>query len=331
MRVAGDVYRGRMARARTLSDLGEGRLIERIARAARRLDQGGVVLGIGDDAAILRLREGEDLVASTDASVENVHFRFSYQSPAHVGRRALLANLSDLAAMGARPLGFSLALSAPASLELAYFDGLVRGLLSEADRHGCPLVGGNLARASQTSLVIHVYGAVPRGRALRRDALRHGDRLFVTGLLGAAGLARAAAEHTGRPMRQLPTARLAAGRALLGLEGRGACIDLSDGLIADLGHLLEGRGLGAEIDADSLPTPGGFTRRCRELGLDPLTLAVSGGEDYELLFSLRPGAARGQTLARLGRRLGAPVSAIGRVFRGRGIRGVPDASGFLHY
>ena len=117
-----------MARARTLSDLGEGRLIERIARAARRLDQGGVVLGIGDDAAILRLREGEDLVASTDASVENVHFRFSYQSPVHVGRRALLANLSDLAAMGARPLGFSLALSAPGSLELACFDGLFRGL-----------------------------------------------------------------------------------------------------------------------------------------------------------------------------------------------------------
>ncbi|MCS5635232.1 MAG: thiamine-phosphate kinase [Myxococcota bacterium] len=320
-----------MARARTLSDLGERRLIDRIARAAGRLDQSGVVLGIGDDAAILRPRQGEDLVASTDASIENVHFRFSYQSPAHVGRRALLANLSDLAAMGARPLGFSLALAAPADLELARFDGLVRGLLMEAERHRCPLVGGNLARASQTSLVIHVYGGVPRGRALRRDALRPGDRLFVTGQLGAAGLARAAAERTGRPIRQLPAARLAAGRALLGLAGRGACIDLSDGLLADLGHLLEGRGLGAELDGERLPMPRGFTRRCRELALDPMALALSGGEDYELLFSLRPRAARQHTLAQLTRRLGAPVSAIGRVFRGRGIRGVPDSPGFLHY
>ena len=320
-----------MARARALSDLGEGRLIARIARAAQRLDQGGVVLGIGDDAAILRLREGEDLVASTDASVENVHFRFSYQSPVHVGRRALLANLSDLAAMGARPLGFSLALSAPGSLELTRFDGLFRGLLKEAEAHRCPLVGGNLARASQPSLVIHVYGAVPRGRALRRDALRSGDRLFVTGALGAAGLARAVAEHTGRPMRQLPTARLSAGRALLGLAGRGACIDLSDGLLTDLAHLLRGRGLGAEVHADRLPLPRGFARGCHELGLDPLKLALSGGEDYELLFSLRPGAARQLTLARLARRLGAPVSEIGTVSRGKGIRGVPSAASFLHY
>jgi len=320
-----------MARVRTLSDLGEGRLIDRIARAARRLDQTGVVLGIGDDAAILRLRPGEDLAASTDASVENVHFRFSHQSPVHVGRQALLANLSDLAAMGARPLGFSLALAAPADLELARFDGLVRGLLMEAARHHCPLVGGNLARASQTSLVIHVYGGVPRGRALRRDALRPGDRLFVTGELGAARLARAAAERTGRPLRQLPVARLAAGRALLGLAGRGACIDLSDGLLSDLGKLLEGRGLGAELDAESLPTPRGFVRRCRELGLDPMALSLAGGEDYELLFSLRPHAANRHTLAELKRRLGAPVSAIGRVFRGRGIRGVPNTPGFLHY
>ena len=179
--------------------------------------------------------------------------------------------------------------------------------------------------------MIHVYGAVPRGRALRRDALRSGDRLFVTGALGAAGLARAMAEQTGRPMRQLPTARLAAGRALLGLAGRGACIDLSDGLLTDLGHLLHGRGLGAELQAERLPLPRGFARGCHALGVDPLKLALSGGEDYELLFSLRPGAARKLTHARLERRLGAPVSEIGTVFRGKGIRGVPSASSFLHY
>ena len=320
-----------MSRASTLADLGEGRLIDRIARMARRLDQSGVVLGIGDDAAILRPRPGEDLVTSTDAMVEDVHFRWGEQSPVTVGRRALVANLSDLAAMGARPLGFSLALAAPPSLELARFDGVLRGLLREAQIHRCPLVGGNLARATQTSLAIHVLGGVPRGRALRRDALRAGDRLYVTGQLGSAALARAVAESEARPIRQLPVPRLAAGRALLALPGRGACIDLSDGLLADLGHLLEGTGLGAQLEPESLPLAPGFARRCRALGLDPLALALAGGEDYELLFSIRARPAARISVSRLARRLGVGVSAIGTITPEEGIAGVPRFESFLHY
>ena len=320
-----------MPRLRTLSDLGEGRLIDRIARAAGRLDRSGVVLGIGDDAAILRLRAREDWVTSTDATVENVHFRWSEQAASSVGRRALVSNLSDLAAMGARPLGFTLALAAPPDLALDRFDGLVRGLVREARTHGCAWVGGNLARADQTSLVISIFGAVPRGRFLPRKGLRSGDRLFVTGSLGAASLARAAYESAGRRIRHVPVPRLAAGRALLGLPGFAACIDISDGLLSDLGHLLEGGALGAALDSDRLPLPRDFGARCRALGADPLALALAGGEDYELLFGLRRRAAAGFSAAALTRRLGVAVTEIGEVTSTPGVTGVPKVASFLHY
>jgi thiamine-monophosphate kinase len=316
--------------ARTLRDLGEHGLIERIARRVARLPaHPQVVLGIGDDAAVLRPRSGEDLVVSTDAFVEGVHFGWRGQSPRQIGRRALVANLSDLAAMGARPLGFTLALSAPPSLPLAHLDGLLAGLLAEATAHGCPLVGGNLARARDTQLSIGVLGAVRRGAALRRDALRAGDRLFVTGTLGASALALARWREAGTPLRRVPIPRLAAGRALARRRGRGGCIDVSDGLVGDLGHMLKASGVGAEIDPERVPVPRGFRASCRKLGLDPAALSLAGGEDYELLFSVRPGAAAGS--AGLSRALGVAVTEIGRVTRRRGLTGLPVGSGFQHF
>jgi thiamine-monophosphate kinase len=320
-----------MTRGRTLSDLGESGLIDRIAQMARHLDGSGVVLGIGDDAAILRPGKAEDWVTSTDASVEDVHFRWSQQSAFNIGRRALVANLSDLAAMGARPRGFTLALAAPPELELSLFDGLLRGLLREAALHGCPLVGGNLARARQTSLAINVLGCVPRGCALRRDGLRVGDHLFVTGVLGAAALARLRVERKGGLIRQLAIPRLAAGQSLLGLKGRGACIDLSDGLRVDLGRLLATSGLGAEVDAERLPLPRAFRKYCEALSLNPLSLALGGGEDYELLFSLRAKTAARISPEKLSRRFGVRVTRVGTVTDGVGIAGVPEAESFLHY
>jgi thiamine-monophosphate kinase len=156
-----------------LRDLGEFALIERIERAVSRSRAAGriradgrirgLVVGIGDDGAVLRPPAGEDWVVTTDALVEGVHFRWSSQSARCVGRRALVANLSDLAAMGARPLGFVFALAAPPGLEIRTFDGLLAGLLEEAETHGCPLIGGNLSRARQTSLTITAQGSVKRG------------------------------------------------------------------------------------------------------------------------------------------------------------------------
>ncbi len=298
-----------------LRDLGEFGTIERIERAAQRSRAGarGVIVGIGDDAAVLRPPAGEDWVVTTDALVEGVHFRWSNQAARCIGRRALVANLSDLAAMGARPLGFVFALAAPASLEVRTLDGLVAGLLEEAETHGCPLIGGNLSRARQTSISITAQGSVQRGRALLRDNARPGDRILVTGTLGGAALevARAAAGR-GR-VRGVPTPRLRAGRALARMTGVGACIDISDGLLADLDHVLDRSGCSAEIDLSRLPRPPRFEAACRRLGVDPIRLAACGGEDYELLFTLRSSGSAGPSAAALARRLGVAVTEIGRI------------------
>ena len=312
-----------------LRELGEFGLIERIARAAaRRRGTRGVVLGIGDDAALLRLRAGEQVAVSTDACFEGVHFRLRNESPRTLGRRALVANLSDLAAMGARPLGCLLALALPPGLLVRTADALVAGLLDEAARHGCPLVGGNLSRASEISLTITVIGAVARGRGLRRGAARVGDRLFVTGTLGGAALERARAERGRGRIRHVPVPRLRAGRALATFAGRVACIDVSDGLDADLAHLLAGRALGAEIDSSRLPVPPGFRAACKRSRLDPEALARGGGEDYELLFTLGPAAP---SAARLARRLGVRVTEIGRVVRRAPASPAPAHRGWRHF
>ncbi len=313
---------------RTLADLGEFGLIERIAARSRVIHRPDIVLGIGDDAAILRPRSGEDFVVSTDAAVEDVHFSWAIHAPRIVGRRALVANLSDLAAMGARPIGFTCALAAPPDLPLQRFDRLLDGLMDMSRQFACPLIGGNLARAERTHITLTVIGAVARGRALRRDALKPGDRLFVTGVLGASALALLRAKRHASPSRYVATPRLAAGRALARMPGRRACIDLSDGLIGDLAHLADASGVGFEIDASRLPLPKGFARSCASEGLDPLALALAGGEDYELLFAL---PRNGPTGAVLSRRLRVTVTEIGSATRRPGVRGLPDLSGYRHW
>lgn len=316
-------------------DVGEFGLIARIARCAARGAALGeaVRIGIGDDAAVLRLRRGEELAVTTDAAVEGVHFRWRTTPARLAGRRALRAALSDLSAMGARPLGFTLSLTAPPSLALAALEGLVGGLLTEARAAGCPLVGGNVARGAVASVTLAVLGAVRSGRALRRDAARPGDRIFVTGTLGAAALDVARTERGGGPARHLPPVRLASGQALARLSRVGACIDVSDGLLADLGHVVEASGVGAQLDVSRLPLPRGFARACAKLHLDPLALALAGGEDYELLFTVRPGGSGrpgGPGEATLSRRLGSEVREIGCIVKGRGVRGF-DVRGFTHF
>jgi len=335
-------------RERTLADLGESALIRRIARRAGHPSQKRWPRTIGDDAAILRPRSGEDLVLSTDAQVEGVHFLFERESPRTIGRRALAVNLSDLAAMGARPVGALLSLCAPPETKMSVFDGLLAGFVDESRRFDCPLVGGNLSRAENCSLTVTVVGRVKRGRALSRRGLRAGDRLFVTGELGGAALARMRADRRGGWLRRVPEPRIEAGLALARSGQAHACIDLSDGLASDLRHLLEddvaaGAGsdgalggaarkgaIGAEIDFEQIPTPRGFRRECLELGLDPAALLVGGGEDYELLFGLPARCSIANPLL-LSRRFGVRVHEIGRVVRGAGIRGLPEISGGHHF
>jgi thiamine-monophosphate kinase len=310
---------------RRVSDVGEFGLIDRIARLAGRAEGPDVVLGIGDDAAVLRVRRGEEVVVTTDAFVEGVHFRFDQETPRTAGRRAAVGCLSDLAAMGARPLGLLLALAVPARLPLAAALGFVRGILLEARRASTPLVGGNVTRASEVSAALTALGALPRGGALRRDRGRAGDRLFVTGVLGRSALERARRRlsHVGAP-------RLAAGRRLARVRGVGACIDVSDGLVADLGHVCRASRVAARVDPSLVPRPSGLAAACLNRGLDAERLVLAGGEDYELLFSVRP---RGPGASELARRLGVPVTEIGRLEAGPPrVRGVPaGVLGWRHF
>lgn len=317
-------------RVRTLSELGESALIARIARRAGRASSRDWPLGIGDDAAILRPRAGSDLVLSTDAQVENVHFRFGRETPRTIGRRALAVNLSDLAAMGATPVGCLLSLAAPADLGLDVFDALIDGFVAEGSRYTCPLVGGNLARAEHCSLHVTVVGRVARGTALRRGRLRPGDELFVTGVLGSAALARHRADRLGTPLARVPVPRLAAGKRLARSKATTACIDLSDGLATDLAHLLAESGLGAQIDLAGLPVARRFVRDCADLGLDATQLMLEGGEDYELLFARRT-RRRGLEFARLEVDLGVRLSRIGQVVDRPGIEGLPGVSSPGHH
>jgi thiamine-monophosphate kinase len=311
-------------------DLGESALIARIARRAGSVSSRDWGLRIGDDAALLRPKAGDEIALSTDAQIEGTHFRFGRESARTIGRRALAVNLSDLAAMGARPVGALLSLAAPASAKVADLDAVIDGFVAEGARHGCPLVGGNLARADQWVLDVTVVGRCRRGRALRRRGARPGDGLYVTGTLGGAALARLSADARGGRLTRVPTPRLEAGQALARLPGVRACLDVSDGLATDLAHLLEAEGVGAELEPDRLPAPAGLRRGCRALGLDPLAVQTQEGEDYELLFAYRS-ARSTDASPMLSRRLGLRVTRIGRVISTPGLQGLPGVAIGHHF
>jgi thiamine-monophosphate kinase len=292
----------------------------------------GVVVGPGDDAAVLRPAADEDLVATVDAVVEGVHFGAGF-SPADVGWKALAVNLSDLAAMGARPLHALVALGLPPGTPLRTVRGIASGLGRCARTFRLAVVGGNVTRARDLSVTVTALGAVPRGRAVRRAGALPGDLVAVTGTLGEAalGLLPGAPRALVRRQRR-PTPRLAAGRALAGLVR--AAVDVSDGLAQDLGHLCRASGVGARIGLPDLPLSAAYLRMARHLP-DPYAPAVSGGEDYELVLAVPPQSlARARAAAARG---GTSLTVIGRFVRGRGVRvvdprgaPVPVAAGHDH-
>jgi thiamine-monophosphate kinase len=304
--------------------LGELGIIRALRRRAGR-SVGAWRQGIGDDAALLRARAGHELAVTTDVLVEDVHFRFRTTDPRSLGHKSLGVNLSDLGAMGARPVGFLLGLALPGDTPAARLGGFVDGLLAEARASDCPLVGGDTVRGTSWVVTVTAFGEVSTGCALLRSGARPGDRLVVTGTLGGAALGLAILEggtsppgarpFTSRQIRPRPPFRL--GRSLAARGIASAAIDLSDGLTSDLGHLVRESGVGADVDLDRLPLARGFPAVCKGLGLDPISLALYGGEDYELLFTLRRDAP---PVTKLARALGVRLTEIGVIRRGRGIR-----------
>ncbi len=298
---------------------GEFDLIARIrARVATRAD---VVLGIGDDAALLAPPPGRQLVVTADTLNEGVHFPRG-TSPADVGWKALAVNLSDLASMGAEPTWCTLSLSLPRS-DPAWIEGFLDGFLDLAGQHGIALVGGDTTRGP-LSIAVTAMGLVEPGRALRRDGARVGDEVWVTGTLGdaAGGLALLDREPVPALRARLdrPTPRVAAGRALAGIAT--ACVDVSDGLLADLGHVCARSHVAAHLDVDALPASAALREAFGEA--DRSALQASGGDDYELCFTA-PADAGGDIDA-VSAQLGLRFTRIGRIVAGEGVHPVDAKS-----
>ncbi len=307
------------------------------------------VVGIGDDCAILQPTPGMQLAISSDMLVEGRHF-LSTVNPAHLGHKALAVNLSDLAACGARPLGFTLALSLPL-VDEAWLAGFSQGLFALADKHACPLVGGDTTRGP-LNICITVFGEVPPGQALLRSGAKVGDELWVSGTLGDARLALevfrgnvsvpAAVFDAARARMEQPTPRIDLGQALRGIAN--AAIDVSDGLLGDLSHVLRAsdagrgttRGVGVRIDAtlaaslftsklianndDSTLASSSFYSKLQ------LDCVLAGGDDYELAFTAP--AALHYAVRAAGLSTSTPVTCIGQIEAEPGVRLV-DSMGQL--
>ena len=262
-------------------------LIERIRRRAGA--RGDVVLGIGDDAALLQVPAGKLLAVATDTLNIDVHFPGD-TAPADIGWKSLAVNLSDLAAMGAAPAWATLSLSLPHADE-AWVDGFLDGFLTLATQHDVALVGGDTTRGP-LSVCVTVHGFVDAATALRRDGACAGDDVWVSGTLGdaAAALVQWRAGGAGDPLLRArldrPTPRVTLGLGLGGIAS--AAIDLSDGLSGDLRHICEQSRVGAEIDVDALPISSALRRYADSNTVDPMDIALQGGEDYELLFTVDP-------------------------------------------
>jgi thiamine-monophosphate kinase len=304
------------------------------ARPERRSRTAGVALGVGDDCALLAPAPGMQLAVSSDMLVEGRHF-LSTVDPARLGHKALAVNLSDLAACGAKPLGFTLALALPA-IDEPWLAGFSSGLFALADAHGCELVGGDTTRGP-LNICITVFGEVPAGTALLRSGARAGDDIWASGTLGDARIALevfrgaltlpAEAFTLARARMEQPTPRVALGQALRGIAS--AAVDVSDGLVGDLGHILAASGVGATLDADAATqliaicadgacAAGLFDVEARR------SFALSGGDDYELAFTA-PASAR-VAVEQAARHSVTPVARIGRIEAEPGLR-VVDAGG----
>lgn len=279
----------------------------------RPLQRSDVVLGSGDDCALLRVPADQLLAVSTDTLVSGVHF-FADVDPVTLGHKALAVNLSDLAAMGAEPRWASLALTLP-EIDEAWLAGFAKGFLQLADAHGVELVGGDMTRGP-LAITVSIKGVVPEEGALRRRGAKPGDQIWVTGELGGAalalahrlqGIAVAQADYPSLLARlELPQPRVAMGMALRGIAS--SCLDLSDGLASDLGHILRASGVGADIELTRLPLPDALQRHPEALRWQ---LALAGGDDYELCFTAAP--EHQASLEALASRAGLSLSPIGRI------------------
>jgi thiamine-monophosphate kinase len=297
--------------------LGEFDLIERFfktgADSLRKKESSTIALGIGDDCALINPSANEEIAITSDMLVEGRHF-FAGADSKLLGRKALAVNLSDLAAMGARPLGFTLAIALP-SVDEAWLSAFSKGLFAVAKEYSCPLIGGDTT-AGPLTISITAFGSVPSGKAIRRSGAKPGDDIWVSGSIGDARLNLAALRHeinlSSIDLQQIehrmhqPSPRIELGMQLRDVAS--AALDISDGLLGDLGHILKQSQVDAQIDLSKLPKSNVLQKQA--LSIQNL-FAACGGDDYEICFTAPP--SQQEKIQAISKLLNLPLTLIGKI------------------
>ena len=307
----------------SISRLGEFGLIERIRQILGRQEDGRIVLGIGDDAAAVKLGTDKCLLVTCDTQIEDTHFRRRDISSYELGRRAMAVNLSDIASMGGSPTFALVSLGLPKHLSLTEFDELFKGMRDQLGEFSGIIIGGNLAHTAEKILLdITLLGEVEQDELLTRGGARPGDGIYVTGSLGSSSAGLYVLERFD-PIEQacfrdlvhahrLPTPRIQEGRQIASAGVATAMIDVSDGLARDLLHLCESSKVGAEVLLDRIPVRSDVRQVAERLGKDPYALILGGGEDYELLLTASPDASKDR-IERIAEASGTPITQIGTI------------------
>lgn len=303
-----------------VSDLGEFGFINRIARHYPT-KRSSVLKGIGDDAAVLALSGNSVMLLSTDQLIEGYHFRLDMTDGWELGWKALAVNLSDIAAMGGVPIGYTVSLGIPTEkTTVAFLDDFYEGATSLGSTFDMDLLGGDTSQGGERlTISVSIVGEAPKDEVVYRDGGKEGDLVYVTGFLGDAALGLALLERGINRTNmenllkryQCPAPRVREGRLLAERRIPKAMIDVSDGLLADFHHILRQSGTGGEIELPLIPLSSGLKEKATRYGLDPLKLALGGGDDYELLFCVSPDKI--EAVDQLREELSCPVTRIGKL------------------
>jgi thiamine-monophosphate kinase len=306
-----------------ISDFGEFSLIERIKKIVPEGDKEELQVSLGDDTAVICITEDRAFLVTCDIQVQDQHFRLDYISPYQLGRRAMAVNLSDIAAMGGKPLYALVSLGLPDNLEVTFFDDLFRGMSDQLAPYDAFVIGGNLARSKEQLIVdISMLGEVDPRKVLTRNVAQLGDCIYISGYLGASAAGFYLMEKYGKavpaiydPLVQAhlqPQPRLHVAQLLANSDMVHAMIDVSDGLASDMNHICQMSSVGAEIHIHQIPVHDLHKEMEEITSKSPFELALRGGEDYELLFTVREDAPS-EIFNQITEQTGIPLTEIGRI------------------
>jgi thiamine-monophosphate kinase len=314
----------------SIEEFGEFTLIERITRILPEINDPDLLVGIGDDTAVIKIDEHRALLVTCDIQLEGQHFRLEYMTPYQVGRRAMAVNLSDIAAMGGNPRYALVSLGLPKTLAVVDYDSLFAGMRDELYSHQAVIIGGNLAQTADKLLIdITLVGEVSLPHYFTREGAHVGDRIFVSGKLGASGAGFQVLQKYANSYPEkfqslvdahiLPRPRVELGKRLADIDHITAMIDTSDGLAGDLYHICERSGTGAEIYEENLPLTDNIQEISRLIEKPVLDIALHSGEDYELLFTVGPGTPL-ERIKTVSKSLSISLTEIGKI--------VPSSQGY---